>query len=79
MEAYTDLVTSTFQASLGVLLVGGAGYLFSGTDSNISKLVRMLCGLRGLNAADPMSMSGTAALEQETAHALFRICDARDI
>lgn len=41
MGAYTDLVTSTFQASVGVLLVGGAGYVFSGTDSNLSKLVRV--------------------------------------
>jgi hypothetical protein len=78
MEAYTDLVTSTFQASLGVLLVCGSGYLLSGTDSNISKLVRMLCLLRGMYAADHVTL-GTAALEQEIAPALFRVRDARDL
>jgi hypothetical protein len=41
MEAYTDLVTSTFQAALAVLLVGAAGYFCSGAESSLSKVVRM--------------------------------------
>ncbi|KAJ9112236.1 hypothetical protein QFC22_006320 [Naganishia vaughanmartiniae] len=38
MEAYTDLVTSTFQAAAAVLVVCGVGYFFSGTDSTVSAL-----------------------------------------
>jgi hypothetical protein len=41
MEDYIDLVTSSFQATVAVLAVCGAGYLFSGADSSISKLVRV--------------------------------------
>lgn len=78
MEAYTDLVTSTFQASLAVLLVAGAGYLFSGTDSNISKLVRLrLCGDVWVQLIDE-GLLGVTAVEQEVVASMLRVYDSGD-